>query len=102
MSDDVLNTQQVLIDRLREEVNQADKIIQLEIERQTEDLGVMRKRMKDHLDFTRTTQRCQLGEIDASYFILFFPSDKIKFKYFTVSFWQRLQFVAGRSLQIDG
>ena len=71
MSDDILNTQQVLIDRLREEVNQADKIIQLEIERQTEDLGVMRKRMKDHLDFTRTTQRCQLREIDASYYYLF-------------------------------
>nr|CAH0109653.1 unnamed protein product [Daphnia galeata] len=67
MSDDILNTQQVLIDRLRDEVNQADKIIQLEIERQTEDLGVMRKRMKDHLDFTRTTQRCQLGEIDAAF-----------------------------------
>ncbi|KAK4010986.1 hypothetical protein OUZ56_020106 [Daphnia magna] len=67
MSDDILQTQQVLIDRLREEVNQADKTIQLEIERQTEDLSVMRKRMKDHLDSTRATQRCQLGEIDASY-----------------------------------
>ncbi|KZS13586.1 putative Dynein regulatory complex protein 1 [Daphnia magna] len=67
MSDDILQTQQVLIDRLREEVNQADKTIQLEIERQTEDLSVMRKRMKDHLDSTRATQRCQLGEIDANH-----------------------------------
>lgn len=68
MTGDILNTQQELINRLRDEVNRAEQTVQLEMERQTEDLGVMRKRMKDHLDSTRATQRCQLGEIDVSFY----------------------------------
>lgn len=66
MSGEILSSQQELISRLRDEVNRAEQTIQQEIERQTVDLGVMRKRMKDHLDSTRATQRCQLREIDAS------------------------------------
>lgn len=78
MSGDILGTQQDLINRLRDEVNRAEQTIQQEIERQTEDLGVMRKRMKDHLDSTRATQRCQLAEIDVS--SLFVPVSNTRFR----------------------
>ena len=50
--------------RLREEVNRAELGIQSEIERQTDDIGVMIKRTKEHLDSTRVNQRCQLQQID--------------------------------------
>ena len=78
MSGDILNSQQELINRLRDEVNRAEQTIQQEIERQTIDLGVMRQRMKDHLDSTRSTQRCQLQDIDVrhSIFILLVMNDK--------------------------
>lgn len=66
MSTGVLNAQQELIARLRDEVSRAEQAIQKEIERQTDDLGVMRKRMRDHLDATRSTQTWQLDHIDAS------------------------------------
>lgn len=49
---------------MRREVGLAEKGVQLEIERQTEDIGEMKKRMKDHLSVTRHTHRRQLQTID--------------------------------------
>ena len=60
----MLSAQQELITRLREEVDRAELGIQSEIERQTDDLGVMLKRTKEHLDSTRVSHRCQLQQID--------------------------------------
>lgn len=75
MCEDILDNQQQLINRLRDEVNVAEQSVQLEIERETEDLSVMRRRMKDHLDDTRATQRCQLQEIDVSLMLRRFKID---------------------------
>lgn len=68
MSGQILVAQQELINRLRDELNRAEFTIQEEIERQTEDLGVMRQRMKEHLDATRSTQHFQLRMIDVNPF----------------------------------
>ena len=64
MSGAILKAQGELIDRLRREVSLAEKGIQLEIERQTEDVGQIKKRMKEHLSVTRDAHRQQLQTIE--------------------------------------
>lgn len=66
MSGSILTAQQELINRLRDEVNRSESGIQQEIERQTDDLGVMRKRMKEHTSSTRDAHHDQLRHIDVS------------------------------------
>ncbi len=70
MSGHILSAQQELINRLREELSLAETGIQSEIERETDDLGVMRRRMKEHLSATRDSHRAQLQRIDVTAIIL--------------------------------
>ena len=64
MSGGILSAQQELINRLREELGRAESGIQQEIERQTDDLGVMRRRMREHLNATRMCHHAQLQLIN--------------------------------------
>lgn len=71
MSGNILSAQQELINRLRDELSLAETGIQSEIERETDDLGVMRRRMKEHLSATRDSHRAQLQRIDVTSIIFF-------------------------------
>ena len=67
MSGAILKAQGDLIERLRRELSLAENGVQLEIERQTEDIGELKKRMKEHLAVTRDTHRHQLQTIDVTH-----------------------------------